>query len=109
MRERKREKEKKNKNRHSIFSGSSSCQFSPLNGVRVGRKANDLKGFSGAKYSQTLSRLKALAPVNCLKARASLKSWALCLWVGTGLARLLCIPPKALSLWLPYGREKTAI
>ena len=68
----------------------------------------DLQGFSGAKYSQTLSRLKVLAAVNCLKASRCFEELSLCL-VDGGLAELLGIPPEALCLWPPYGGEKTAI
>lgn len=46
---------------------SSSCQFPLL--MAVNRSVGDLQGFSAAKYSQTLSRLKMLAAVNCLKAQ----------------------------------------
>lgn len=89
---------------------SSSCQFSLLTAVRVSRSVGDLQGFSGAKYSQTLSRLKALSAVNCLKALCCFEVLSLCLVDGDGgLAELLGIPPEALCLWPPYGREKTAI
>ncbi len=87
---------------------SSSCQFSLL--MAVSRSVGDLRGFSGAKYSQTLSCLKALTAVNCLKAQHCFEELSLCLVdEDGGLAELLGIPPEALCLWLPYGREKTAI
>lgn len=87
---------------------SSSCQFCLL--TAVSRSVGDLQGFSGAKYSQTLSCLKALAAVNCLKAQRCFEELCLCLVDGDrGLAELLGIPLEALCLWPPYGREKTAI
>ena len=87
---------------------SSSCQFSLL--TAVSRSVGHLQGFSGAKYSQTLSCLKALAAVNCLKAQCRFEELCLCLVDGDGgLAELLGIPPGALCLWPPYGGEKTAI
>lgn len=78
--------------------------------MAVSRSVGDLQVFSGAKYSQTLSRLKALAALNCLKAQCCFEELSLCLVDGDGgLADLLGIPPEALCLWLPYGRERTAV
>lgn len=87
---------------------SSFCQFSLLTAAST--SVGDLEWFSNAKYNQTLSCLKALAAVNCLKAQHCFEELCLCLLDGDrGLAELLGIPPKALCLWPPYGREKTAI
>lgn len=44
----------------------------------------DPPGFSGAKHFQTLSRLTALAAVNCLKAQHCFEEPSLCLVHGDG-------------------------
>ena len=86
---------------------SSSCQFSLLTAVRVSRRAGDLQGFSGAKYSQTLSRLKALSAVNCLKALCRFEELSLCLVDGDGgLAELLGIPPELCAFGCHMGERK---
>lgn len=73
---------------------SCTCQFSLL--MAASRSVGDLQGFSGAKHSQTLSRLKTLAAVNCLKAQLCFEELSLCLVDGDGgLAELLSIPPAS--------------
>lgn len=85
---------------------SSSCQFSLL--MAVSRSVGDLQGFSGAKYSQTLSRLKTLAAVNCLKASTALKSCRFVQWMGTGgLSRAAQYsPPRFCAFGRHMGERK---